>query len=336
MTAPHVEHQDVDAIPRPWTDFQPPVWRFEDLPERIDEQHQDAAGDQQPARKVKPWKLALLLLALPLFPIVVPLVVLFFTLSRLKPAAEWVARLLDDPGPHNVWGKPDPEQVHKMLAAHGCYYLHGPLGSGKSMGLVVLCLLMAWKQAEQHDGEQFVFLNLTVDAYWCRLFLLRQGCPSEIVRRIRIEQFSVMDASTRTHEHVWRRRWSVIGADEIPYYMEEDKKTIRTMLLKAFRMARRRQQIVIGVGQELIHSRYRALFRLRGVCSMTLGRMKIVWRGAQDPVDAKKPTKPQGVTAYGLDIRRIAKCYDTWEDLEDLDDDSPPVAAGTRAAGRAA
>lgn len=294
--------------------------------------HADHAQDEQPKKRRHPLLTALILVMLP---VLVPVFVVWSFLVRLQPAADWLARNVEDRGPHSFWGAPKAEQVHALLKHHGCYYLHGELGSGKTMGVVVLGLLMAWHQATQHDGPQMLFFNLTVNEYRCRLLLLKMGCPSSIVNRIHIEQFSIMDQRQTTHEHVWRRRWSVICCDEIPYYMEDDKKTVRSLLLRAFRMARRRNQIVLGVGQELIHSRYRPLFRLRGHCSQAFGRMKIVWRGAQDPVSSQKPTKPQAVTAYGLDLRRIAACYDTWEDLEDLDDDAPPAPVARKVRGAA-
>lgn len=269
-------------------------------------------------------------LLLVLFPVLLPVLPLIVLVVRIMPFVRWVERNLDDPGPHSVWGKPKPDEIKKVLEKHGCYYLHGPLGSGKTMGALMLGLVMAWSHVEQlvkagdHETPVYLFANFTVHEYRALLFLVLLGAPTAVVNRVRIEQFSIMDQTEATKTHVWRRRHSVIVADEIPYYMEDDKKTVRGMILKHFRMVRRRQQTLLAVGQELIHSRYRPLFHLRGQCGMAFGRMRIVWRGAQDPVDNKKPTKPQATTAYGLDVRRLAKCYDTWEDLEDLDDDETP------------
>lgn len=288
-------------------------------------------------RRAPKWlRVLLLVLAVVCLPLLVVLSPLLLLVFRGRPALEWLERNRTDPGPHSFWGSPKPKAVWDIIKEHGCYYMHGPLGSGKTMGSLVLGLLMAWKQAGLHDEDQYLFVNFTVDQYKCRLFLVRLGCPLHVVNRIVIEQFSVMDQREATHLHVWRRRFAVIVADELPYYMEEDKKTIKSLLLRAFRMARRRKQIVFGIGQELIHSRYRPLFRLRGQCGMNLGLMRIVWRGAQDVVDAKKPTKPQAVSRYGLDVKRIGAMYDSWEDLEDLDDDAAPMSAPTRITRRSA
>lgn len=299
---------------------------------KVNDQQQETTEPATGKGKRSPLLGCLLLL---LAPVLLPLAPFIVLVLRIRPFIAWVERYLDDPGPHNLWGKPKPDEIKKVLQKHGCYYLHGPLGSGKTMGALMLGLVMAWSHVEQLDAEGdhqtpvYLFANFTVHEYRARLFLVLLGAPTSVVNRVVIEQFSVMDQTEATKAHVWRRRHSVILTDEIPYYMEDDKKTVRAMILKHFRMVRRRQQTLIAVGQELIHSRYRPLFHLRGQCGMALGKMRIVWRGAQDPVDSKKPTKPQATTSYGLDVRRLAKCYDTWEDLEDLDDDEAPRSAAS-------
>ena len=323
------QHQAVDIDQHQAVDTGRQVGRHVRLvpPVFVETQKPPPPLGEHPVPVPYPLRVALVVLAVLFLPVVLPISPLLVLAFRARPMWRWFKAWRADPGPHTFWGRPDAAKIRKLLEKHGCYYTHGALGSGKSQGGVLLGLVLAWEQVDRltaagdTETQVYLFFNYTVYDYKARMFLLLLGCPIATVKRVTVEQFSIMDLSEATHQHVWRRRHSVIVCDELPYYMEEDKKTVRSVLLRKLRMARRRQQFVVAIGQEIIHSRYRPLFHLRGECRMMFGRMTITWRGAQDVVDSRKPTKPVGRIAYGLDVRRLAACYDTWEDLEDLDDD---------------
>lgn len=239
--------------------------------------------------------------------------------KRLALFFAWLFQFVEDPGPHTFWPRPNPKAIKDIIRRHGAYFLHGPLGSGKTMGALVLGLVLAGEMAKENPDRVIpVLVNLTVFQHRAALFLLWLLYPADVVRRIELRSFSLLDPDVLA---LLRQRFAVVIADELGYYFEDDKKAVRGVILKALRMARRRKQYWICVNQEMLHSRYRPLFHLRGECSLRFGLLTIAWRGAQDIVDSRKPTKPIGFTRYGLNVVNIAQIYDTWEDLEDIADE---------------
>lgn len=232
----------------------------------------------------------------------------------------WLFRFVANPHAGTFWGQPNVQQIRAVFNKHGAYFLHGTQGSGKSMGSVMLALVLAADMLDSLPADQSVtvFVNLTVYQRRAALLLASLGYPASVVTRIKVQGYSLMSPNALT---LMRQRHSIWVADEMGYYMEDDKKAVRGVMLKAIRMARRRKQFWICANQEILHSRYRPLFRARGECSMRFGLMTIAWRGAQDIVDSRKPTKPFARIRYGLDVRRVAAIYDSWEDLEDITDE---------------
>lgn len=201
-----------------------------------------------------------------------------------------------------------PVPVRKILDwlnFDGCFFIHGGLGGGKSYSMVMVGAIIA---AETGRG---LAANFPLDHIAIRAYLRSLGYKSSQMPVI--QQFSVSDGDS-----VFNTDKIVILLDEVGFYFEQGK-TMRRIILRNARMARKRYQLWICSSQELIHSRYRAIFKYRLYVRRLFGKLFFAQlRSMQDPVDSRRPTRSLATFTYVLNPD-VYSCYDSWEDFDEID-----------------